>query len=191
MLINTIRYLLFSVAVCGFTTSLHAQETTFRTNGPDDYREGIHAFTHATVYKDYQTKVEDATLLIREGRVVSVVAAGAVPAGAIVHDMKGRYIYPSFIDLYTDYGINTPKPNKEEESVQNESNIKGAFGWNQAIHSDYEADKNFQVNESRAEELRKQGFGTVLTHRRDGIARGTGSLVTLLNDKESLLSTFI
>ena len=66
-----------------------------------------------------------------------------------------------------------------------ESNIKGAFGWNQAIHTDFNANKNFTVNNAGAEDLRKQGFGTVLAHKKDGIARGTGTLVTLGSAKEN------
>ena len=166
---------------------LSAQETTFKTNGPDDYREGMHVFVNATLYKDYKTKIENATLVIREGKVVDAGAGVGIPMGAIVHDMKGKYIYPSFVDIFTDYGVPpTPKIMPSEDGgVQYESNIKGAYGWNQAIKADYEAYKNFIVNDSKADELRKLGFGAVLTHRKDGIARGTGAVVTLGNDKEN------
>ena len=51
---------------------LFAQETTFKTNGPDDYREGKHAFTNATVFVAYDKKISGATLCIENGKVVSV-----------------------------------------------------------------------------------------------------------------------
>jgi len=35
--------------------------------------------------------------------------------------------------------------------------------------------------------LREMGFGTVLTHVKDGIARGTGTVVTLGNEKENFV----
>ncbi|MDB5282462.1 MAG: amidohydrolase [Bacteroidota bacterium] len=162
-------------------------ETTFHRNGPDDYREGVHAFTHATIFKDYKTKIEDATLLIRDGKVVEVRANVAVPKGAIVHDMKGKFIYPSFIDIYATYGLPDAKPAPRGDGPQMESNVKGAYGWNQAIHSDYSAIKNFTADDKKAEELRKLGFGAVLVHMKDGIARGTGAVVTLGNDKENNL----
>lgn len=180
------RYLLFLLAlVVGYSHTLTAQESTFKTNGPDDYREGVHAFVNATIYKDYKTKVENAVLLIKEGKVVDVAAGLPIPTGAIVHDMKGKFIYPSFIDIYSDYGISTPARNQGDEGIQYESNVRGAYGWNQAIRADFDAAKNFVVNDGKADELRKQGFGTVLTHRKDGIARGTGAVVTLNNDKEN------
>lgn len=34
---------------------------------------------------------------------------------------------------------------------------------------------------------REAGFGTVLTHLKDGIARGTGAIVTLADEKENLV----
>jgi imidazolonepropionase-like amidohydrolase len=45
----------------------------------------------------------------------------------------------------------------------------------------------FNVDEAKAKSLRDLGFGTVLTHQKDGIARGTGAVVTLANMKENLV----
>jgi imidazolonepropionase-like amidohydrolase len=162
-----------------------AQETTFKTNGPDDFREGIHAFTNATIWKNYNTRLDSATLLIRDGKIVEVGKNIALPKGAIIHDLKGKYIYPSFIDIFSDYGMPEAAKAKYNEDPQLESNIKGAFGWNQAIHTEFHADRSFTVNDKAADDLRKLGFGTVLTHKKDGIARGTGAVVTLNTDKEN------
>lgn len=164
---------------------LHSQETTFKTNGPDDYREGIHAFTNATIWKNYNTKLESATLVIRDGKIVDAGINIALPKGAILHDMKGKFIYPSFIDIFSDYGMPEVPKTKFQEDPQLESNIKGAYGWNQSLHTDFYSSKIFTVNDKSADELRKLGFGAVLTHRKDGIARGTGSVVTLSTDKEN------
>jgi imidazolonepropionase-like amidohydrolase len=164
---------------------LQAQETTFKTNGPDNFSEGLHAFINATIFKDYQTQLQNATLLIRNGKVENVGTSVALPAGAIVHDMKGKFIYPSFIDLYTDYGMPETQRPKRNEFPQLESNVKGAYGWNQAIHTDFHGVSKFNVHAAQAEEWRKAGFGTVLTNAKDGIARGTGVLVTLANDREN------
>jgi imidazolonepropionase-like amidohydrolase len=187
---RSLRILIVLVSLfASHTSPLFAQESTFKANGPDDYREGLHAFINATLYKDYKTKIDNGVLVIKDGKVVDAGPGVAIPMGAIVHDLKGKFIYPSFIDIYTDYGLPaTPKVltrNEDDGGVQYTSNVRGAYGWNQAIRSDYEALKNFTVNEAAANDLRKQGFGTVLTHRRDGIARGTGAVVTLNNEKEN------
>lgn len=157
-----------------------AQET-FMVNGTHNKNHTTYAFTHATIYVDYTTKIEDATLIIRDGKIVEAAKKIEIPKGAVVYDLKGKFIYPSFIDLYADYGM--PAPEKKKQPRTTTSNKKGAFNWNQAIHPEVEAGKLFTVNDKKAEELRKLGFGVVLTHQQDGIMRGTSALVTLGNEK--------
>src|SRR5262249_36873891 len=114
-----------------------------------------------------------------------------VPAGAVEVDCKGKWIYPSFIDIYTDYG--TPQRQQQQGgggfnffgTPQFESNAKGPYGWNQGIKSDVDVYKVFTVNDATAKPLREAGFGTVLTHIKDGVARGTGAVVTLADEKEN------
>ena len=169
-----------------FLSALIAKaQPTFPYNGilPKDVTSV--AFTHATVFIDYQTRVDDATLLIEKGKVTAVGSAVAIPSNAVVIDCKGKYIYPSFIDLHSDYGLADAAPAKGNEGGPrmrggsgNES-PKGAFGWNDAINADYQAALNFTCKEEVAKEMRGAGFGAVLTHKMDGIVRGSGALVTL------------
>ena len=46
--------------------------------------------------------------------------------------------------------------------------------------------KVFAIDDAKAKPLREAGFGTVFSHVRDGIARGTGTVVTLANKKKIL-----
>ena len=160
-------------------------QDTFPYNGilPKDVTSV--AFTHATIFADYQTRMDDATLLIEKGRVVAVGKDIAIPANAVVMDMKGKFIYPSFIDLFSDYGLGDAAPAKASDGPArmrggsaNET-PKGAFGWNDAINADYSAAANFTCKEEAAKEMRGIGFGAVLTHKMDGIVRGSGALVAL------------
>ncbi len=164
-----------------------AAQPTFPLNGVADERDITYAFTHATVMRDGKTPLQDATLLVRKGRITAVGSQITIPADAVVMDCKGKYIYPSFIDLYADYGISGTQRSMGgfnwNAPPQLNSNQKGAFGWNQAIRTDVEAARMFNVDESRARSLREIGFGTVLTHHKDGIARGSGVLVTLADQK--------
>lgn len=165
-----------------------AQET-FPVNGVADQRSDYFAFTNATIVKDPQTTLQNATLIIKQGKIIGVGANIAVPKDAVVVDCKGKYIYPSFIDLFSDYGVTPPKGEGggDFSNYQNISNTKGAYSWNQALKPETDASKLFNVNADKAKDLRGIGFGTVLTHMQDGMARGTGTLVTLGNDKENLL----
>ncbi len=175
------------------TVSIVQAQVTFPENGIADPRHGHYAFTNATIVKDATTTLTNATLVIKDGRITAVGAGLKVPAGAVEVDCKGKYIYPSFIDIYTDYG--TPQRAAGaaaggfnfNQAPQLETAVKGPYGWNQAIKSDIDVYKLFAVNETVAKPLREAGFGTVLSHVKDGIARGTGAVVSLANEKENLV----
>lgn len=176
--------------ICLLTATVAAAQGTFPVNGVADERSGHYAFTNATIVKDAATTLTNATLVIRDGKIVAVGANLPVPQGAVEVDCKGKFIYPSFIDIYSDYG--TPAQQTRQggfnfaQQAQLNTATKGAYGWNQAIKSEVDAYKLFAADEARARALRELGFGTVLTHVKDGIARGTGTVVTLANEKENL-----
>ena len=161
-----------------------AQPGTYPRNGVYDQRPGVFAFTHATLFTDYKTQINDATLVIRDGKVVAAGSAGKVkiPAGAVVQDVRGKFIYPGFVDLYTSYGVpetKAPERQGRRTGPQFESQKTGAYNWNQAIHPEVNAAEQFKVNNDQATAYRALGFGAVLTQQADGIVRGTAALVSL------------
>jgi imidazolonepropionase-like amidohydrolase len=166
-------------------------QVTFPVNGVADPQVKSFAFTNATIVKDVQTTLTNATLVIREGKIVAVGNSVTIPKDAVVIDCSGKFIYPSFIDMYSEYGMPVPQkpvaPSDYRAPSQLVSNTKGVFGWNQAIKSETDAAQLFNTDDAKAKPLREIGFGTVLTHRKDGIARGTGSVVTLASEKENLV----
>lgn len=185
MLAGTVAFMALSV--------LSFAQPTFPENGVADPRHGYYAFTNATLVKDASTTITNATLVIKDGRIVSAGQALPVPPGAVEVNCKGKYLYPSFIDIYADYGINQPQRPAGagqfnfQQQPQLESAAKGPYGWNQAIKSDADAFRVFIVDDAKAKPLREAGFGAVLTHIRDGVARGTGAVVSLANEKENLV----
>ncbi len=178
-------FLLLLACLLSFT-DVFAQET-YPVNGVHDTRDGKYAFTNATIHTHYNQKVENATLLIEKGKIVSVGTSVRIPKDAVTIDMAGKHIYPSFIDLYTEYGIAEAEKSdhKWSDPPIYISKKDGAYSWNSAIHPEIEAAELFKVDNKAADEYRKLGFGTVLTHHQDGIARGSGSLVLLHNDREN------
>ncbi len=160
-----------------------AQET-FMVNGTHNKNHNAFAFTNATIHTDYQTTIENGTLIIKDGKIIAVGENVPLPKNAVIQNLKGKHLYPSLIDLYSAYGISKNiKPKTHRKGPQIGTNTKGAYNWNQAIQPEVEAGKLFKVEDKKAAELRKLGFGTVLTHQQDGIMRGTSALVTLGNDK--------
>lgn len=162
-------------------------QTTFPINDIASPQQNCYAFTHATVVVSSQSTLRDATLVIRNGIIESVGPQLQVPPGAIVVNCTGKYIYPSFIDLYSDYGMNSAVrgPGNPRGQVQFVSNTRGPYGWNQALKTENEGSALFEANELRAKELRNAGFGSVLSIPTDGISRGTATFVSLANDREN------
>jgi imidazolonepropionase-like amidohydrolase len=165
-----------------------AQET-FPVNGVRDLRSGSYAFTNATIIQNASTKIEKATLVIKQGKIVAVGVGLEIPKDAVVVDCNGKYIYPSFVDPLTDYGAGTPKRTNAGFNFgapgQFLSNKPGAYNWNQAVKPEINTVEAFTLDEAVAASYRNNGFGTVLTHVKDGIVRGTGAVVTLAGTNEN------
>jgi imidazolonepropionase-like amidohydrolase len=173
-----------------FISITHAQ-VTFPVNGIADPLQRSYAFTNATIVKDANTLLSNATLIIRDRKIIAVGNNITIPTDAVIIDCKGKYIYPSFIDIYSEYGIPVQQRTQTTFSFntpgQITSNTKGAFGWTQAIRPQVNASELFTVDDTKAAPLRESGFGTVLSHQKDGIARGTGVLATLANLADNLV----
>jgi imidazolonepropionase-like amidohydrolase len=176
------------------SVKLSFAQTTFPSNGAADPIHTTYAFINGVIHVDENTTLSKAVLIIKDGKIVDVIDKGTAPKNAVVMDLKGKHVYPSFIDLYSEYGLSemteSSGRNRRQFAPQMESNVKGAYGWNQAIRSDYEAHKHFVHQSSDAEALKRLGVGTVLTSKKDGIVRGSGALVNLDNsnkENESIL----
>ncbi|MEO6904103.1 MAG: amidohydrolase family protein [Bacteroidia bacterium] len=176
------------VFIALINNTIIAQET-FPVNGVFNKSHTTYAFTNAKIVIDENQTVANGTLLIKDGLIISVGEKIEIPKGAVIADLKGKFIYPALIDAYTTYGISEPKktPSGKGLGPQMTSATKGAFDWNQAIKPEVEANKIFVYNNESANELRKIGFGAVLTFQKDGIMRGTSAVVSLGDAKENEL----
>ena len=164
----------FGMLPCG------AQET-FPVNGTVDKRAVRAALLHATVHVTATEVLRDATVLIEDGRIFAVGPHGtvALPEPVVRHDLSGYHLYPAFIDLGSTYGMPAVAPQESRRrGAQDLSDKKGAYGWNEAIRPETAAAADFAPVAEDAEALRKAGIGAVLTHLPDGIARGTGAVVS-------------
>lgn len=172
-----------------FSWQVHAQET-FPVNGVQDKRPEIFAFTNANLVVSPGQTITKGTLLVKKGKIEAAGKGVQVPDGAVVVDLEGKFIYPSFIDLYTSYGL--PDPTKSGNSGRGSppqfvSKKKGAYHWNEAIRPEYNAGEQVGEDEKEADSLRDLGFGAVLSHNKDGIARGTSVFLSLGNERENEL----
>ncbi len=146
------------------------------------------AFTGATVHAEPGRIIENATLLVENGRISEVGQSVEIPKEAVVQELKGKHIYPSFIELFSDFSMKK----LQRASGGGQSDIydptREGYYWNDHIRSEQQASESLEYDTSTARALRSQGFGVVNAHVSDGIARGTGVLLGLKDDNHILLN---
>lgn len=170
-----------------FPVYVACSQPSFDVNGVHFSNHNFYAFTGATLHVSATRTIPKATLLVKDGKIIASGLDVQIPPNAVVIPLDGKHVYPAFIDLYSQYGIPESKPEvRQERGPQYENAKKGALNWNQAITPEANAAEVFVVQAEKAKELRCQGFGAVLTHKHDGIMRGTASLVSLGQEKENV-----
>jgi imidazolonepropionase-like amidohydrolase len=180
------RLFLFLLNLFGLGLAAYAQPT-FHENGVRDKRPEYSLFKNATIHVDGKTTISNGWLLIKGDRIEKVGKDFDFPKSAQVYDLAGKHIYPGFVDTYSDYGMPEIKRTRGGNFYETQFNSlkDGAYYWNQAIKPETKAAEIFKANPKGAEELRKIGFGAVVSHAKDGIARGNSALVSLANGKEN------
>lgn len=149
----------------------------------------VYAFTGASLHISPGKTIENGLLLVQDEKILYAGAMKTVPEGSIVTDCKGKHIYPSFIDAFSDFGQPEVKRRTgRRDGPHPDSDKKGAFYWNQAIHPETHSVHTFTFSEEKSEDLLKSGFGMVCSHHPDGISRGSGTLYFLLNDPKKYTS---
>ena len=165
---------------------LSAQEY-FPLNGVKDARNGHYLLYNATIVKADGSMLQNGSIEIKDGKIVTVSSSKGSANAAIPVDMNGHYIYPSFVDIYSDYGMPEVERSRRDFRAPQQmiSRKEGPYGWNQALKPEVNAAEQVSYAGKSAEGLLKLGFGAVSTHQMDGISRGTATLVSLANEREN------
>lgn len=174
---------LFIISLILFGLTLKAQDYFPKNNNETTAKKGFTAFVNANIQATPKIMFENATLLIKNDRIIDVGNDVDIPKNTKIIDLKGLYIYPSFIDIYSDFGLKKPTNAKRVRGKYQWDSQRNGYYWNDHIRTEVNAFESFNYNEKLAEELLKLGFGTVNSHIHDGIARGT-SVISILNKFE-------
>jgi len=167
------RLLALAMILC--SSLVFAQDYFPKNDGIVAKNNNFTAFTNAKIYVTPNQVIKDGTLLIQNGKVIQVGSSITIPKNTV----KGNSIYPSFIDAYSNFGVEKPKRAPGQgRSPQYEPTREG-FYWNDHIMPENNAIDKFNYDDKKAKELRNVGFGVVNSHIHDGIARGTGVLIAL------------
>lgn len=138
--------------------------TGLRENGT-----GFHALVGARVITGPGQVLDGATVVIRNGLITQVGRNVQPPAGARVWDLKGQTVYPGFIDAHADLGM---------DAVPQGGDV-GPTHWNPQVRAWFSTTTNLKDDSTRRVALRSLGFGAALAVPKQGIFRGTASVVNL------------
>lgn len=192
---KTLCLILFFISFLGFQISAQVDDSP--VTGISDRRLEVYVLKNARVVVDYQTTLENADIIISNGRIVAVGQNVSFPKGSIVYDLTGKTVYPAFIDSYAaNYGIKVTSTagdlnpyaafmNPPRGSQPSVSEPRIADYWNDGINASFDVSSEFIPDSKSASEYRMAGFGAVVTFKSDGIARGTSALVSTGDGKSN------
>ena len=113
---------------------------------PSTYRpigSGLTAIVGATVFDGAGKRIENGTVLMRDGKVERVEAGLAAPAGYTVIDGRGKFVTPGIIDAHSHLGV-YPSPGVAALSDGNEATSPNtAQVWSE--HSIWPQDPGFNL----------------------------------------------
>ncbi|MFM6946009.1 MAG: amidohydrolase family protein [Flavobacteriales bacterium] len=167
----------FIFIICAlFASNLYGQFGP--DNGLKDSDPDYILLQNATLLVKPGQVLKATDILIQKGKIVKV-GKQLKQVGAVVLDYTDKVIVPSFVELYSDVGLDPLKYQGNGWRPQLESNKEGAYYWNEAVHPELSAAAAYHYQSAKAEQLLQSGFGFALTHYTDGIVRGSGALVAL------------
>ncbi len=193
------RLLPLASLVLGTVVSLstQAQTSTSRVEGLRENNPNWHALTGARVVTAPGKVIENGTVIVRDGVIVSVIANGPVPAGAKVWKLDGRTIYPGFIDMASSVGVPAALAASApavpgRPTTPRVFNSRAIAADNPRIHPEQDVAKQLEVKADDVKLYRELGFTTVLATPAAGIFRGQSALLSLNsndNPKNMVLAT--
>lgn len=172
-----LKFLLCFILLGAF--QMRSQEYFPKNDGVKSKNTNYTVFKNARIHTDPSTVIENGMFAIKDGKITAVGKNISVPANSVVIDLKGKEVYPSFIDLYSDFGIKKPKKAERGSGEPQYDASREGYYWNDHIRPETDAVSSFSYDSEEATKLQKAGFGVVNTHVPDGIIRGTGMLVSL------------
>lgn len=153
-------------ALCAATLCLAVEPSTRPPMGLRDKTPALHAIVGARLVIAPGQVLESGTLVVQDGVIGAMGADVQPPAGAVVHQMPGKTLYPGFIDAYS-------------LAVSNAPPTAGDFGyWNPHVRPQYAVAADYSADAAQNRLLRGQGVVARLLVPAAGVIRGTSALVS-------------
>jgi len=168
---------------CGFAASIvcssQATAQLAPENGmrPADIRWD--AITHTTAFVTPHQKVNDCTIVMRDGKIIAVgpSASTPVPAGATEHDGRAWTVTAGFIE---------PCLLIDSTAAAKTAASDAAAHWNPQVTPQIRAQDLAPPSSDLLRELRSLGFTVAALYPSSGIFRGSGSVVLLGENRDAV-----
>ena len=133
------------------------------------------AITNGAVYPVSGPKLDGATVLLRDGKIVAVGRGITVPADATVVDATGRWVTPGLIHAGSSLGIRLTDNGAQEQTQEDivEGEVKASFNVDEAIDP---ATMTIPA-------VRTEGVTTALTMPLQGLIPGQAVVIDLAGDR--------
>jgi hypothetical protein len=135
-------YTLLLLCAFAFPVGIFSQQT-YPQAAPSDVRDGAYAFTNATIWVDYKTKFDSATLVIRKGKIRGLQPKCRGTERRCCNGLlRQNHIPVLILDIYAaGYGLPAPKNRRGSSTTPAAefSNKKGAYSWNEALKPEFSA----------------------------------------------------
>lgn len=172
----------FKLLLCALLlvgNGISAQDYYPANEGVKSKNTNYTVFENARIHVDPNTIIENGMFAVRDGKITAIGKSINIPPNSVRIDLAGKEVYPSFIDIYSEFGVKKPEsPSGNGGQPQYNAGREGYY-WNDHIRAETSTVGNFSFDKKEAQKLHKSGFGAVNTHTADGIIRGTGMLVAL------------
>ena len=148
----------------------------------------VHALTHARIIPAPGEVLEDATLVLRDGRIEALGKGIVVPPDALTWDLSGKTIYAGLIDPFTSLGVpGAPRRSDDDEAElgrrrprpQAPEPVAGAAHDNPRVHPETRAADLLKLDDKTLKAWRKAGYTAVAAAPQQGIFRGSAALLHL------------
>ena len=133
------------------------------------------AITNGTVYPVSGPKLDGATVLLRDGKIVALGRGITVPTDATVVDATGKWVTPGLIHAGSSLGIRLTDNGAQEQTQEDivEGEVKASFNVAEAIDP---ATMTIPV-------VRAEGVTTALTMPLEGLIPGQAVVIDLAGDR--------
>jgi imidazolonepropionase-like amidohydrolase len=197
---HRIKFLKIAAAVLasGVAHAATAQVSSERIEGLRDNTPRWHAITNARIIAAPGKVIERGTLVLRDGRIVSVGADVPIPAGARVWKMDGRTVYAGFIDLNSNVGVPAAMrpappslppwqqmPGMAPAPEPRQLAARSLATANRFVRADAEVATQLELRAEDVKATRELGFTSVLASPGVGVFRGQSVLLNLADSTDA------